>query len=87
MFSGSYLGLAMQELVQRKRKRFMTAPKVSSSWKIEQYVIPPVIEQLRGLPNSYVVVRIVFSNAWLSGGELINLSWRPCGFRDLVLGW
>jgi hypothetical protein len=39
----------MLEQVQRKRKVLMTAPKISSSGKAEQYVIPPVIEQLRGM--------------------------------------
>ncbi len=69
----------------------MTAPKVSSSKKAEQNVIPPVIEQLRGLPKSSVVVRNVDYSAPRSGGGialcLVNLSSRPCGFRDLALGW
>ena len=45
----------------------MTAPKVSSSGKAEQYVIPSVIEQLRGLSMSFVVVRNVLYNACRSG--------------------
>jgi hypothetical protein len=48
MSFGSYSSLAMQELVQRKRMEFINAPKASSSAKAEQYVMPPVIEQLRG---------------------------------------
>ncbi len=40
--SGSYSGLMMQELVQRKRKEFMTAPRIESSGKAEQYLIPQV---------------------------------------------
>ena len=44
MSSGSYSELAMHEMVQRKRKAFMTAPKTSSSRKVEQYVIPAAIE-------------------------------------------
>jgi hypothetical protein len=43
MSSGSYSRLAMQELVYRKIKELMAAPKVSSSGKTEQYVIPQVI--------------------------------------------
>jgi hypothetical protein len=42
----------------------MTAPKVASVEKAKQYVIPPVMEQLRGLPNSSVVVRNGLSSAW-----------------------
>jgi len=41
----------------------MTAPKISSSGKAEQYVTPPVIEQMRGLPTSSAVVRNVLSIA------------------------
>jgi len=58
MSSGSYSGLAMQQLDQRKRKELMTAKKFTSSGKAEQYVM----EQLRGLPSSYVVVRKVPSS-------------------------
>ncbi len=59
MSSGSYSGLAMQELVMRKIKEFIAAPKVSSSGKAEQYGIPIGKKQLRGLPQISVVVRNV----------------------------
>jgi hypothetical protein len=59
MSSGSYSGLAMQELVHRCWKEFLTAPKVASSGKAEQHVMPSSIEQLRGLPKSSVVIRNV----------------------------
>jgi hypothetical protein len=39
------------------------ASKISSSGKAEPYVIPLVIEQLRGLANSSVLVRNVRSGA------------------------
>ena len=91
MSSGSYSGLAMNELIQRKRKKFMTAPKFSSSGKAEQYVIPLVIEQLRWLTKSSKVVRNVLSIACISGDWiaqwLANLSSRPCGFRGLACEW
>jgi len=35
MSSGSYSGLAKQELVQRKKRKFITAPKVSSFRKAD----------------------------------------------------
>jgi len=60
----------MQELVYRKKKEFMTAPKFSFSGKAEQYVIPSVIEQLRGPPKSSFVGRNVLSSACLSGGGI-----------------
>ena len=64
MSSGSYSELVIQGLVHRKRKELMTASKFTSSGKTtEQYVIPPVMEQLSGLPNSSVVVRNVISSA------------------------
>ena len=63
MFSGSYSGLAIQERVHRKRKKSVIASKISSSGKAEPYVIPLVIEQLRGLANSSVLVRNVRSGA------------------------
>jgi len=63
MSSRSYSGLAMQEMVHRKRKELMNVPNISSSGKAEQYVIPPVIEQLRGLPKSSGVMRNVDSSA------------------------
>ena len=67
--SGSYSGLVIQEPVQLKRKEFISAPKVSSSEKAEQYVIPPVMEQFRGLLKSSVVVRNIISNAcWSEDG-------------------
>jgi len=69
----------------------MTAPKFSSSGKAELYVIPPVIEQSRGLSTSSVVIRNVLSSACLSGGGITqwldSLSWHPWGYRDLVRGW
>ena len=51
MFSGSYSGLAMQELVQRKREELIVAPKFSSSGMAEHYVISPDIEQLKRMPK------------------------------------
>jgi hypothetical protein len=45
----------MQEMAHRKRNEFMTTLKLTSSGEAEQYVTPPVIEQLRGLPKSSVV--------------------------------
>ncbi len=56
MSSGSYSGLAMHEAVYRNWKELMIAPKLESSGKAEQYVMPSVIGQLRGLPKSSVVV-------------------------------
>jgi hypothetical protein len=53
--------------------------------------MPSVIGQLMGLPKSSVVMWNVFSNAMRSVGGiaqcLVNLSLRPCGLRDLALGW
>ena len=67
----------------------MTALMVSSSGKSEQYVIPLVIELLRGLPKSSVVVRKVFAMLGEAEGEiaqcLVNLSSRPCRFRNMWL--
>jgi len=81
----------MHEPVQRYRNESVIAPKISSSWKAEQYEIPPDMEQLRGLPKSSVLVRNVHSNACCSISEvaqwLASLSLRPYGFRDLALGW
>ncbi len=66
------------------------ATKLVSSGKAEQYVIPSVIGQLRGLPKSSVVVWNVCSNAMRSVGGiaqwLVSFSFRPCGLRDLALG-
>ncbi len=91
MSSGSYSGLYMHDAVHRYWKELMFAPKLVSSGKAEQYVMPSVIGQLRGLPKSSVVVWNVCSNATRSGGGiaewLVNLSVRPCGLRDLALGW
>ncbi len=70
MSSGSYSGLAMHELDHRKRKELITSPKFSSSGMAEQYVIPPDIEQLRGLTKSSVLLRNVLSNACLSVGGI-----------------
>ena len=61
MSSGSYSGMAIDELVLRYRKESVIAPKISSSWKAEQYETPLVMEQLRGLPKSSVSVRNVRS--------------------------
>ena len=91
MSSGSYYGLAMQDAVQRKLKELRIAPKLTSSGKAKQYVKPSVIEQLRGLPKSSVVVWNVYSIAVRRVGGiaqwLVNLSLRPCGLRDLAPGW
>jgi len=59
----SYSGLAIHEPVQRYRNKSVIAQKISSSGKAERYEIPPVMEQLRGLPKSSLVVRNVHSNA------------------------
>ena len=59
MSSGSYSGVAMQELVHRNWKQFMIAPKTTSFGKAEQLVMPSDTEQLRGLPKSSVVVENV----------------------------
>ncbi len=56
MSSGPYSGLAMHDAVHRYWKELRIAPKVTSSWKADQYVMLFVIVQLRGLPNSSVVV-------------------------------
>ncbi len=67
------------------------APKSVSSGKSEQYVIPSVIGQLRGLPKSSVVVWNVCYNAMRSVGGiaqwLVSFSFRPSGLRDLALWW
>ena len=69
MSSGSYPGFAIQEPVHQKRRKFITAPKFSSSGKPKQYAIQPVMEQLRGLPKSYDEVRKMRSRAcWSEGG-------------------
>jgi len=90
MSYGSHSGFAMHEAVHRYRKESRIAPKLNSSGKAEQYVIPLVIGQLRGLPKSSVVERNVCSNAlrrrvgiaqWLD-----SFSFRTCGLRDLALG-
>ncbi len=87
--SGSYSGFAMQDDVHRYEKESMIAPKLVSSRKVEQYVIPSDIEQLSGLPKSSVVVWNVCSRAvWREGRIakwLVNLSLRPCGLIDLAL--
>jgi len=64
MSSSSYSGLTMQGLVLRNRKELRIAPKIVSSGKVEQKVIPSDIEKLRGLPKSSVLVRNVDSIAW-----------------------
>ncbi len=69
MSSGSYSGFAMHEAVQRYLNELMIAPKLTSSWKVEQYVSPSVIGQLRGLPKSSVVVRNVFFHCNTEGGR------------------
>jgi len=88
--SSSYSGLAMHKLVHRKRKELMTAPKLTFSGKAEQYIIPPIMEQLRRLPNSFVVVRNLLSSACCVvdgiAQRLASLSWRPCGLWDLARG-
>jgi hypothetical protein len=80
----------MHEAVHRNLKELGIAPKLTSSGKAEQYVIPSVIEQLRGLPKSSVVVWNVYSNATRRGGRiaqwLVNLSFHPWGLRDFALG-
>ena len=63
IFSGTYSELDIHEPVHRKRKESVTAPNISFSGKAEQYVIPPVMEQLRGLPDNSIVVRKVRSRA------------------------
>ena len=87
---GSYSGFAMQEDVHRYEKESMIAPKLISPRKPKQYVIPSVIEQLSGLPKSFIVVwNVCFIAARRKGGIaqwLVNLSLRPCGLRDLALG-
>ena len=91
MSSGSYCGLAIQEPIQRKRTALINAPKISSSGKAEQHVIPHVMKHMRGLPEISAVVRNVLSSARCSGGGvaewLVNLSWRPSGLRDFARGW
>jgi len=61
--SFSYSGLAIHEPVQRYRNESVIAPKILSSGKAEQYEIPPIMGQLRGLPKSSLVVRDVRPNA------------------------
>ena len=91
MSSGSYSGLAKHDDVHRYEKELKMAPKCTSSGKAEQYVMPSVIGQLRGLPKSSVVVWNVRSNASRRGGGiaqwLVSLSLRPWGLVDLALGW
>ncbi len=70
MSFGSYSGLAMHDVVQQNWKEFMIAPKWMSSGNAEQYEIPSVIGQLRGLPKSSVVVWNVCSNAMRSFGGI-----------------
>jgi hypothetical protein len=64
MSSGSYSGLAIQELVHRKRNKSVIAPKILSFGKAEQYEIPMVMQQMRGLPNSSVLVGSVRSRTY-----------------------
>jgi hypothetical protein len=91
MSSSSYFGLAVQELVHRKRKKLITAPKFSSSGKGEHYVIPQVIELLKGLPKNSMGVRNVLSSVCISVGGIAQwlaiLSQRPCEVRDLARRW
>ena len=79
--SGSYLGLAIHEPVQRYRNESAVAPKISSSEYEEQYEILAEMEPLRGLPNSSVSDRNVRSNACYRVGMvaqwLASLSLRP----------
>jgi hypothetical protein len=53
--------------------------------------MPSDIEQLRGLPNSSVVVRAIDYSAWRRRGgmaqRLSNFSDRPCGLRVFAFGW
>ena len=63
MSSGSYSGLAIREPFHRKRKDSINILSISSSRNAEHYVIPPVMEQLRGMPNNSVVVKNVRSRA------------------------
>ena len=65
---GSYSGLAIHEPFQQYRNESMIAPKISSYGKAEQYEIPPVMEQLRGLPKKSLVARNVRSSACYSVG-------------------
>ncbi len=57
--SGSYSGLTLHEPVQRYRNESVIEPKISSSGKAEQYEIPLVMEQLRGLPKNSLSARNV----------------------------
>ena len=79
--SGSYLGLAIHEPVQRYENESVIAPKISSSWTTEQHNAPPDMEQLRVLPISSLSDRNVLSNACCSIGGvaqwLASLSLRP----------
>ena len=68
MSSGSYSGLAIHDAVHQYWKELMIAPKLVSSGKAEQYFMPSVIGQLRGLPKSSMVVWNVCSNAMRSVG-------------------
>ena len=90
MSSGSYSGFAMHEADHRYRKESRIAPKLTSSGNAEEKIIPSVIEQLRGLPKSSVVVWNVCSSTKRRGGGitpwLVSLSLRPYGLRDLALG-
>jgi len=68
IFSGTYSGLAIHEPVHHYRRESVIVPKISFSGKAEQYEMPLVMEQLRGLPKSYVSVRNVRSGAcWREG--------------------
>jgi hypothetical protein len=64
MSSASYSGFNIQEPIHRKRNVFITARNISSSGKAEQYVIPPFMEQLRGLPQKSDVIGNVRSRDW-----------------------
>ena len=91
MSSGSYSGLAIHEPVHLYEKASVMAPNASSNLKAEQYAMSLDMEQLRGLPKSSVVERNVCSRALCNAGGvaqwLASLSLRPCGFRDIALGW
>ena len=71
-------GLAIHEAVHWFTQELKIAPKLKSSGKAEQYFIPSVMEQLRGLPKSFFVVRNVFSIAVRREGGL------PSGWPILI---
>ena len=81
IFSGSYSWLAIHEPNQRYRKESVITSKISSFGKAEQYEIPLIIEQLRGLSKSFVLVRNVWSRAYWRVGKVVqwlaSLSMRP----------